>query len=233
MIDVIAFDADDTLWYTESLYVMTQERFKEILAPYELNGDIDARLYETEMRNLNTFGYGAKGFTLSMIETAIELTDDRVSGGDIQQIIDAVREMMSKEIRLLDYVAETIPHLAQERTLMIITKGDMLEQESKIARSGLADYFRYIEILSHKDEEAYRRLLEKNNVDLDRFLMVGNSMPSDILPILALGAPAAHIPHDVTWAHEQVALQSVPDGYFKLDHVGQVPALLNRLESQE
>jgi putative hydrolase of the HAD superfamily len=232
MIDVIAFDADDTLWYTESLYVMIQERFKQILAPYDLDGDIDARLYETEMRNLNTFGYGAKGFTLSMIETAIEMTDGRVRGGDIKQIIDAVRAMMRKEIRLLDHVAETIPALAGERILMVITKGDLLEQESKIARSGLADYFRFVEIVSHKDEEAYRRVLEKNNVDLGRFLMVGNSMPSDILPILALGALAAHIPHDVTWAHEQAALDNVPDGYFKLDHVGQVPELIARLESQ-
>ena len=232
MIEVIAFDADDTLWYTETLYVMTQARFKQILSPYEINGDIDARLYETEMRNLQTFGYGTKGFTLSMIETAIELTDGRVRGSDIQKIIDAVRAMMRKEIQLLDHVAETIPLLAAERTLMIITKGDLLEQESKIARSGLADHFHYIEIVSHKNEDVYRKLLQKSGVDIGRFLMVGNSMPSDILPILALGAPAAHIPHDVTWAHEQVDVQSEPHGYYELEHVGQVPRLLEQLESQ-
>ena len=231
MIDVIAFDADDTLWYTESLFVMTQERFKEILAAYEIDGDIDARLYETEMRNLNTFGYGAKGFTLSMIETAIELTNGRVRGSDIQQIIDAVRAMMSKEIRLLDQVAETIPILAQEKTLMIITKGDLLEQESKIARSGLAAYFRNIEIVSHKSEEVYRNLFAKNDIDLDRFLMVGNSMPSDILPILALGAPAVHIPHEITWEHEQVTLDTMPEGYYQLRHVGQLPHLLATIEA--
>ncbi len=230
MIDVIAFDADDTLWYTESLYVMTQERFKKLLSPYAVDGDIDARLYETEMRNLKTFGYGAKGFTLSMIETAIELTGGRVRGQDIQQIIDAVREMMKKEIRLLDHIAEVVPLLAEEYELMIITKGDQLEQESKIARSGLAGYFRHIEIVSHKDEAVYRHLLEKDGVDIDRFLMVGNSMPSDILPILALGAPAVHIPHAHTWAHEQVELDSVPDGYYRIEHAGRLPQLLEQLQ---
>lgn len=231
MIDVIAFDADDTLWYTESLYVMTQERFKEILAPYKVNGDIDARLYETEMRNLQIFGYGAKGFTLSMIETAIELTDGRIRGSDIQQVIDAVREMMRKEIRLLDDVAETIPLLAQDRTLMIITKGDLLEQESKIARSGLADHFRYIEIVSTKNKEVYQTLLDRNGIDINSFLMVGNSMPSDILPILALGAPAIHIPHETTWAHEQVELDSEPRGLHRLQNVGQLPKLLEQLDA--
>lgn len=232
MIEVIAFDADDTLWHTESLYVMTQERFKQILAPYEINGDVDARLYETEMRNLKTFGYGAKGFTLSMIETAIELTDGRVQGHDIQQIINAVRAMMRRDIHLLDQVAETIPYLARDRTLMIITKGDLLEQESKIARSGLADNFRHIEIVSDKNENVYDKLLRKNGVDVNKFLMVGNSMRSDILPILALGAPAVHIPHHITWAHEQVEIDFEPDGYYKLQHVGQVPRLLEQLESQ-
>lgn len=230
MIEVIAFDADDTLWYTESLYVITQERFKQILAPYKVNGDIDARLYETEMRNLQTFGYGAKGFTLSMIETAIELTNGRIQGMDIKKIIDAVREMMRKEIRLLEGVAETIPLLAQDRTLMIITKGDLLEQESKIARSGLADHFRYVEIVSTKNKEVYQKLLHKNGIDINQFLMVGNSLPSDILPILALGAPAIHIPHATTWAHEQVDIESEPDGLFHLQNVGQVPLLLRELD---
>ena len=231
MIDVIAFDADDTLWYTESLYVMTQERYKQILAPYEVNGDIDARLYETEMRNLQTFGYGAKGFTLSMIETAIELTDGRIRGMDIKKIIDAVRDMIRKEIRLLEGVAETIPLLAQDRTLMIITKGDLLDQESKIARSGLADYFRCIEIVSSKNKEVYQKLLDRHGIDVNSFLMVGNSMPSDILPILALGAPAIHIPHETTWAHEQIEIETEPDGTYRLQNVGQVPALIEALES--
>lgn len=232
MIEVIAFDADDTLWHSESLYVMTQERYKQILAPYEINGDIDARLYETEMRNLQTFGYGAKGFTLSMIETAIELTYGRIRGRDIKHIIDAVREMMAKDIQLLDHVAETIPLLAEERTLMMITKGDLLEQESKIARSGLAEQFRFIEIVSEKSEDAYRKVLQRNGVGLDSFLMVGNSMRSDILPILALGAPAVHIPYEVTWVHEQVANDPEIDGFYRLQHVGQLPPLLERLDSQ-
>jgi putative hydrolase of the HAD superfamily len=231
MIKVIAFDADDTLWHSESLYVMTQERFKQILASYEVNGDIDERLYETEMRNLKTFGYGAKGFTLSMIETAIELTDGRVQGKDIQKIIGAVREMMRKDIRLLDSVAETIPLLARNYTLMMITKGDLLEQESKIARSGLADYFRHIEIVSSKNEEVYQKLFDRNGIDINSLLMVGNSLPSDVLPILALGAPGVHIPYKYTWSHEQVELEADPEGLYRLDNIAQVPRLLERLDS--
>lgn len=231
MIDVIAFDADDTLWHTESLYVMTQERFKQILSPYNIHGDVDARLYETEMRNLKVFGYGAKGFTLSMIETAIELTDGRVQGHDIQKIINAVRAMMAKEIRLLDHIAEIVPMLAAERTLMIITKGDLLEQQSKIARSGLAGYFSFIEIVSYKDEDVYRKIIQKNGIDRNRFLMVGNSMPSDILPILSLGVPAVHIPQEHTWAHEQVTIDSVPQGYYRLQDAGGLPDLLEQLDS--
>lgn len=230
MIEVIAFDADDTLWHSESLYVMTQERYKQILAPYELNGDIDDWLYETEMRNLQTFGYGAKGFTLSMIETAIELTDGRVQGMDIQKIIDAVKEMMSEDIRLLEGVAETIPLLAKERTLMIITKGDLLDQESKIARSGLADYFRCIEIVSSKNKEVYQKLLDRHGIDVNSFLMVGNSMPSDILPILDLGAPAVHIPYEYTWTHEQVELAADPAGLYRLENIGRLPQLLEQLD---
>lgn len=231
MIDVIAFDADDTLWHTESLYVMTQERFKQILSPYNIHGDVDARLYETEMRNLKVFGYGAKGFTLSMIETAIELTDGRVQGHDIQKIINAVRAMMAKEIRLLDHIAEIVPMLAAERTLMIITKGDLLEQQSKIARSGLAGYFSFIEIVSYKDEDVYRKIIQKNGIDRNRFLMVGNSMPSDILPILSLGVPAVHIPQEHTWAHEQVTIDSTPQGYYRLQDAGGLPDLLEQLDS--
>jgi putative hydrolase of the HAD superfamily len=231
MIEVIAFDADDTLWHSESLYVMTQDRFKQILAPYELNGDIDEHLYETEMRNLNTFGYGAKGFTLSMIETAIELTNGRIRGKDIQEIINAVREMISRDISLLDGVAETIPLLAQERTLMMITKGDLLDQESKIARSGLDEYFRYIEIVSTKNKEIYQKLLDKNGIDVNRFLMVGNSMPSDILPVLALGAPGVHIPYRYTWSHEHVDLEEEPQGLYHLENIGQLPRLLQELDA--
>lgn len=233
MIEVIAFDADDTLWHSESLYVMTQERFKQILAPYEVSGDIDDRLYETEMGNLKTFGYGAKGFTLSMIETAIELTDGRVQGRDIQKIINAVREMMRKDIRLLDGVAETIPLLARDRTLMMITKGDLLEQESKIARSGLAGYFQYIEIVSTKNEEVYQKLFDRNGIATDSVLMVGNSLPSDVLPILALGAPGVHIPYKYTWSHERVELKADPDGLFRLQNITQLPRLLEQLDSPQ
>jgi putative hydrolase of the HAD superfamily len=231
MIEVIAFDADDTLWHSESLYVMTQERFKQILSAYKLNGDIDERLYETEMGNLKTFGYGAKGFTLSMIETAVQLTDGRIEGKDIQKIINAVREMISRDISLLDGVAETIPLLARDWTLMMITKGDLLDQESKIARSGLDEYFDYIEIVSTKNKDVYQKLLDRNGIDIGRFLMVGNSMPSDILPVLALGAPGVHIPYKITWSHEQVELEHEPQGLYRLENISQLPQLLAEVDS--
>lgn len=227
MFDVIAFDGDDTLWENEPLYHMTQARFRELLAGYDAAEVADNRLYETEMRNLRLFGYGAKAFTLSMIETAIELTDGRVRGSDIQQIIDAVKEMLRRDIHLLDYVEETIPALAAEAPLMIITKGDLLDQESKIARSGLAGYFRHVEIVSAKDEGTYASILARYQINPRRFLMVGNSLPSDVLPVLALGGQGVHIPHAITWAHE-TAVPPAGARYVELKHMGELPGWLAR-----
>lgn len=229
MFDVIALDGDDTLWENEPLYHMTQARFRDLLAPYGAAGLADDRLYETEMRNLRLFGYGAKAFTLSMIETAIELTDGRVRGADIQQIIDAVKEMLHRDIHLLDHVAETIPALAAQTPLMLITKGDLLDQESKIARSGLAGYFRHVEIVSSKDEGTYAAILARYKIDPRRFLMVGNSLPSDVLPVLAVGGQGVHIPHQITWAHETVA-ERPSAGYVELAHIGELPGWLARNE---
>ncbi len=154
--DVIAFDADDTLWHNETLFSMTQDKFRQLLARYEGAELALDKLYEIELRNLETFGYGIKGFTISMIEAAIELTQGRVVGQDIQQIIDFAREMLRAPVQLLDHVAELIPELAQSYTLMLITKGDLFDQESKIAQSGLADHFAQIEIVSEKRKETYR-----------------------------------------------------------------------------
>jgi len=151
--EIIAFDADDTLWHNERLYLNAQARFKELLAQYHSPEWIDERLYKAEMRNLPHFGYGIKAFALSMIETAVELTEGRISGRDIQTIIDAAKEMLAAEVELLEHVAETIARLASAYSLMVITKGDLRDQEAKIARSGLATYFRYIEIVSDKNSE--------------------------------------------------------------------------------
>jgi putative hydrolase of the HAD superfamily len=227
MFDVIAFDADDTLWHNETLYTVTQDRFKQLLSRYRGTDGIDQILYETEMRNLQYYGYGIKSFTLSMIETAVELTDGQVQGSDIRGIIDFAREMLKAPLPILEGVEDTIHTLSESHQLMIITKGDLFDQESKIARSGLADYFTHLEIVSQKTEDTYRALQTKHNIHPEHFLMVGNSLKSDILPVLAVGGQAVHIPYHTTWAHEVVAdPDEEPKGYFKLTHIGLLPALV-------
>ena len=225
--DLIAFDADDTLWHTESLYVNVQGKLKELLAPYHEPEWVEARLYETEMRNLKVYGYGIKSFTLSMIETAIELTEGRISGREIQSILNLAKEMVSADIQLLPHVAEAIPQLAARTPLMIITKGDLLDQEAKIAKSGLGSYFRYVEIVSSKTRTTYETILNRHGIPPERFLMVGNSLPSDILPVLEMGGHGVHIPYHITWAHEAAAAPS-PDHprFHQLEHLGQLLDLI-------
>ncbi len=229
--EVIAFDADDTLWHNERLYVSAQARFKELLAHYHSPEWIDERLFQAEMRNLPHFGYGIKAFALSMIETAGDLTEGRISGHDIQAIIDAAKEMLAAEVELLEHVAETIARLADTYALMLITKGDLRDQETKIARSGLGPHFRHVEIVSDKSPESYSRLLKRHAIAPERFLMVGNSLRSDILPVLALGASAVYVPYRLTWAHEVAEPPSAEQpGYYELEHLGLLPGLLDRLE---
>jgi putative hydrolase of the HAD superfamily len=228
MFDLIAFDADDTLWHTEDLYVGTQDRFKQLLAPYHSAEWIDRKLFDTEMRNLGVFGYGIKGFVLSLIETAIELTEGRISGTEIQRLIDMGREMLSADIRLLEGVAETVAALSERYPLMIITKGDLFDQETKIARSGLGPHFKHVEIVSDKTEASYAALLRRHAVAPQRFLMIGNSLRSDILPVVALGGRAVHIPYHLTWAHEQVS-EPAAGGYVVLESVRGLAGWLDEL----
>lgn len=229
--DLIAFDADDTLWHNERLYADAQAAFARLLAAYQPPEWIHQHLYRTETRNLQHFGYGAKAFALSMIETALEITEGRIAGADIQAIIDLVKGMLDAEVALLDHVAETIPLLAERYLLLVITKGDLLDQERKVARSGLARYFRHVEVVSHKDRAAYARLLERHAVPAPRVLMVGNSLRSDIWPILELGGQAVYIPYALTWLHEAADLPPAGTrGYHQLAHMGQLPALLEELE---
>nr|PZN22630.1 MAG: haloacid dehalogenase [Chloroflexota bacterium] len=230
MLDVIAFDADDTLWHNETLFVMTQERFRDLLAPYLSRPWTGQELYEIELRNLQHFGYGIKGFTLSMIETAIELTRGRVTAHEIRQIIEFGRGMLSSPIELIDGVEEVIPALARDYRLMLITKGDLFEQETKIAKSGLAQHFAHVEIVSEKTEAAYRALLAARGIDPSRFLMVGNSMRSDILPVLALGGHAVYVPYHVTWAHEVIPDEALTRRDFhQIASLTELPALISQL----
>jgi putative hydrolase of the HAD superfamily len=232
--DVIAFDADDTLWHTEYLYSEAQEKFKQLLAHYLSPDEIEKKLYDTEIRNLAHFGYGIKAFILSLIETAIELTQGRVQSSEIQSMLDLGKSMLSAEVRLIDYVAETLDGLATAHTLMLITKGDLYDQEAKITRSGLAAHFRHIEIVSTKSPETYQALLTKYQITPARFLMIGNSPRSDILPVLAIGGHAIYIPYPITWAHEVADLPPNDHvGYFQVEHFGQLPELLTRLTTIE
>jgi putative hydrolase of the HAD superfamily len=234
LFQVIGLDADDTLWHNERLYAGAQTTFRQLLAHYHSPEWIDERLYQTEMRNLQHFGYGIKAFALSMIETAIELTEGRISGDDIRSLIDAAKEMLAADVELLEHVEETIAHLAGKYVLMLITKGDLRDQEMKIARSGLAQHFRHVEIVSDKSRESYATLLLRHGIAPDRFLMVGNSLRSDILPVLALGASAVYVPYQLTWLHEAAAPPPAEQsGYYELEHLGLLPGLLERLECQE
>lgn len=229
-IQVIAFDADDTLWHHETLYSVTQERFRELLLPYLPGEEIDARLHATEIRNLKLFGYGVKGFVLSMIETAIEVSEGQVATADIQAILDAGKAMLAHPTELLEGVPEAIESLAERYRLMVITKGDLFDQESKIARSGLAGRFWRIEIVSEKDEAVYRRILATHGIAPVEFLMVGNSLKSDVLPVVRLGGRAVHVPYHTTWVHERLdAAEASPDGYWTLENLRQLPELLERM----
>jgi len=227
--EVIAFDADDTLWHSERLYVDAQSEFRKLLARYD--SPVDERLHQVEMRNLRHFGYGIKGFALSMIETAVELTGGRIAGADIQAIIDQAKRMLAADVELLAHVDETLRRLMDRYPLMVITKGDLHDQERKIARSGLANRFRHIEIVSDKTRQSYEAVLRRLGIAPERFLMVGNSLRSDILPVLAMGAIAVYVPYELTWAHEMSAPPPVDQpGYHEIAHIGLLPDLLERLE---
>lgn len=229
MFDLIAFDADDTLWHTESLYTATQARLAELIAPYTDADDVAQRLYATEVRNLPYFGYGIKSFTLSMIETAIALTDGRLPSADVRQIIDMARSMIDAPTRLLDGVESVVAHLAASHTLMVLTKGDLLDQQRKLTRSGLEDYVSHVEIVSEKSAATYREILDRYEVPPERFVMIGNSLKSDVLPVVAVGGHAIHIPYTTTWAHERV--EDPGDAQFvELESIAQVPAALDRLQ---
>ncbi len=234
MFELIAFDADDTLWQNESLYVATLDRLKELLSPYSDANTVEARLFETEMRNLEYYGYGIKSFTLSMIETAVELSNHKLDGAEILSIVAFAKDMLTADVQLLDGVEEPIRTLARSHPLMIVTKGDLRDQQSKLARSGLGGNFRHVEIVSEKLVDTYERLLGKYKIEPPRFLMVGNSLKSDVLPVLALGAYAVYVPHHMTWAHEIVEKPPTGHrGFYELEELAQLPALVAELESNE
>lgn len=205
MITTIAFDADDTLWHNERIFLSTKDKYTALLAEYHDKDWIEQHLDATETDNIKHFGYGVKGFTLSMIETACELTEGRITGDKIKEIITFAKEMLASPIEVLDGVKETIEELSKEYRLMCITKGDLLDQEAKLARSGLGEYFDTLEIVPRKVAATYQAILKRHNLSKDEFVMVGNSLRSDILPVVEIGARAVFIPYESEWFHEAVS----------------------------
>jgi len=230
-LDVIAFDADDTLWVNEPRYIAAEARLRELLSPYADGEAVAHDLHATEIRNLTSFGYGVKAYTFSMIETAIALSNGHISGTEIDGILQVGRRMMQAPVEVFEHVEPTLAKLSPQRDLMILTKGDLVEQGDRIARSGLAKYFRYIEIVREKTVESYRGLLQQRRIDPQRFLMVGNSMKSDILPVLELGAYAVYIHYDGTWEHEKAQIPDrLPTTYKEIKHIGVLPDLIETIE---
>lgn len=204
-IKVIAFDADDTLWVNEPYYRGIEKKFTELLADYLPEKEINKRLLQTETKNIQLYGYGVKGFVLSMIETALQITEKQNNNHLIEGILALGKELINVPLVLLDGVKESLKEIKKQGVKMVLaTKGDLLDQERKLSNSGLENCFDHIEIMSNKKESDYQKLLKRLNVLPDEFLMVGNSVKSDILPVIALGAYAVHVPYHTTWAHENV-----------------------------
>src|SRR5690242_2486414 len=227
---VLGFDGDDTLWHSESHFEVTQSEFRDLLSRHVPDADAGTRLAETEMRNLAVYGYGVKSFTLSMLETAIQLTEGRIPASDLEVILGWGKRMLTEPTELLPGVDKTLRELAKSYDLVLVTKGDPFDQEGKLARSGLGDLFLGVEILSEKNVSAYRAIFQRRAIKPEEFVMVGNSLRSDIGPVVELGGRAVHIPYRVTWSHEQVDEESLPaEGWDRLERIDQVGELLAKL----
>src|SRR5687768_2605625 len=203
-IKVIAFDADDTLWVNEPYFYETEEKFSALLEDYLPKHSVSQELFKTEMQNLPLYGYGIKAFMLSMVETALRISNKTMSVEIIEQAIQFGKELLEKPIELLEGVEEVLKSLKGKYRLVVATKGDLLDQERKLKKSGIEHYFHHIEIMSDKQEADYKKLIKHLDIKPEEFLMIGNSIKSDILPVLAIGGHGFHIPYHTTWAHERV-----------------------------
>lgn len=226
-IKVIGFDADDTLWVNETYFRETEEKFADLLEMYETKNKIDQELFKMEMKNLELYGYGIKGFMLSMIESALKLSNNRVTQATILEILSLGKEMIHHEVELLEGVKEVLENLKDKYRLIVLTKGDLLDQERKLKRSNLLDYFHHVEVLSDKKEENYLNLLQHLEIDTNEFLMVGNSLKSDVLPIINIGARAIHVPFHTTWQHEEASVEKEDYKYLKTNKLIDILNYLN------
>ena len=226
-VSVIGFDADDTLWVNETYFREVEDKFAKILEDYEVNDRAVQELFKVEIRNLGSYGYGVKGFVLSMIECALDLSNHTLPQTSISEIINLGKEMIEYPIELLPDVVDVISRLKDEYRLIVVTKGDLLDQERKLQRSEIAHYFHHVEIVHEKEEANYSRLLRQQDIDPKEFLMVGNSLKSDVLPVVGIGAQAVHIPFHTTWQHEEAEPQSQENAdYLTLSSIADLPGYL-------
>jgi len=217
-IKVIAFDADDTLWVNETYFRDAERAFARLLSSYETENKIDQELFKIEIKNLSLYGYGIKGFLLSMVECALELSDYQIPPKVIEEILVIGKNMLQQPIELLEGVVETLQKLNRKYKLIVATKGDLLDQERKLEKSGLLKYFHHVEVMSDKKPEDYKKLINHLDIKPNELLMVGNSLKSDVLPLIEIGASAIHIPFHTTWAFEQVSDQDSKNSEFRILH---------------
>jgi putative hydrolase of the HAD superfamily len=230
-ITTIGFDADDTLWQNEAFFRLTQDRFTRLLADHADPDHLQERLLAAERRNLGHYGFGVKGFVLSMIETAIEVTDGRVPAPVIAELLAAGREMLEHPIELLPHAREAVAALADSHRVLLITKGDLIDQERKLAQSGLGDLFHGVEIVSNKTPATYAAIFARHATPPDQAMMVGNSLKSDVLPVIETGGWGVHVPHGLTWALEQADPPTGHARFRELPDLGGLPALVTGLDS--
>lgn len=224
-IKVIAFDADDTLWVNETYFREAEQKFAKLLSGYETENKIDQELFKTEIKNLSIYGYGVKGFMLSMVECALELSNYNLKPRLLNDILNIGKEMLEKPIELLDEVENVLKALHGDYKLIVATKGDLLDQERKLEKSGLLKYFHHIEVMTDKKEADYKKLISHLDIESNQLLMIGNSLKSDILPLVNIGASAIHVPFHTTWAHEEVSIKQQSETEYKT-----VSALVKILE---
>jgi len=228
-ITAIGFDADDTLWQNEQFFRTTESHFTGLLKEFAEHDVVSEKLLEAEKRNLDFYGYGIKGFMLSMIETAIEVTDGKVEARVIGEILDVGREMLRHPVETLPHVRETLEALSGHYMLVLITKGDLFDQERKLAQSGLGDFFDAVEIVSEKNATTYRRVFSRVADGPERAMMIGNSLKSDIVPAIAAGAYGVFVPHELTWVLEHVEPPTDAPRFRQIAHLGELPEILDSI----
>ncbi|MFK8061286.1 MAG: HAD family hydrolase [Polaribacter sp.] len=226
-IKVIAFDADDTLWVNETYFREAEHDFAKLLAKYETENKIDQELFKTEIKNLELYGYGVKGFILSMIECALELSNYQINQKTIKAILNIGKEMLDKPIELLEGIENVLQSLKGKYKLIVATKGDLLDQERKLEKSNLSKYFHHIEVMSDKKEKDYLKLIKHLDIHPSELLMIGNSLKSDVLPLIEIGATAIHVPFHTTWVHEEVSKEDASTSdYHTISNIKEVLSLI-------